>query len=92
MNDLEELKKVLEALIERKEKDSLLSNNQEVNNDFKVLKEIIRELIREKRIDMPTVIALIKYFWKKYGTMYGLPVTILGVTVGFIIYIIIRFP
>ena len=56
-----ELKKVLEALIERKEKDSLLSNNQEVDKDIKVLKEII-------------------------------PVSILGVTLGFVIYIIIRFP
>ena len=83
-----ELKKVLEALIERKEKDSLLSNNQEVDKDFKVLKEIIREMIRQKRIDIPTVIPLIIYF----GEKYGIPVSILGVTLGFVIYIIIRFP
>ena len=88
MDDLNELKKVLEALIERKEKDSLLLNNQEVDNDFKVFKEIIREMIRQKRIDIPTVIALIIYFGKKYG----IPVSILGVTLGFVIYIIIRFP
>ena len=88
MDDLNELKKVLEALIERKEKDSLLLNNQEVDNDFKVFKEIIREMIRQKRIDIPTVIALIIYFGKKYG----IPVSILGFTLGFVIYIIIRFP
>ena len=84
----EELKKVLETFNKAKREDFLEINKPELDTDFKVLKEIIKEMIRQKRIDIPTVIALIIYFGKKYG----IPVSILGVTLGFVIYIIIRFP